>query len=322
MKTNLNTLKYVVAVDTYRNFVKAAQACGVTQPTLSTAIGNMEMELDVTIFDRNSHPVKPTAIGEKIIAMAKATLHDAAQIEEIVRSERGQEEGEVSIGLIPTVAPYILPDLFADITATHPGIHMKAYEMRTGSMISRLLNSEIDMAILSTPTGQRGILEIPLYYERFVAYVSPSDPLHDLEEIPASQLPSDRLWILEEGHCLCSQVFSFCHNRRRTHTEYQAGSIDNLIRIVDRNGGYTVIPEMHVPLLDSGQRRNVRPIVGETRDKKDPQCSSCVPVREISIAIREGYLREGLLNIIAGCIKKIVPENMLDARLRKFAIRI
>lgn len=321
MKANLTTFRYLVAVDDHRNFVRAAQSCGVTQPTLSTAIGNMEIELGVTIFDRNSHPVRPTTIGERIIAMARVTLQNAAQIEELVRSERGDDGGEVSIGMIPTVAPYILPGLFAEMVDSHPDIRMKVVEMRTAFLIEKLMNAEIDMAILSTPTGHSGLLEIPLYYEKFIAYVSPSDPLHGHDEIPAELLPSDRFWILEEGHCLRNQVFSFCHNRKRTHSEYQAGSIDTLIRVVDRNGGYTVIPEMHVPFLNEGQKKCLRPITGES-GRKEKDCPGCIPVREVSIAIREDFIRERMLNIVADCIKRTVPENMLDSRLKRFAIRL
>ena len=123
---NLTALKYIVALDNHRNFVKAAEACGVSQPSLSTAIKNMEAELDVRIFDRDSHPVKPTAIGERIIAMARVTLHNAAQIEEFVQGERGEEGGHLSIGIIPTIAPYLLPGLFRELHHSHPAIRLSS----------------------------------------------------------------------------------------------------------------------------------------------------------------------------------------------------
>ena len=223
--------------------------------------------------------------------------------------------------------------------------------MRTRFIIEKLLAAEIDMAILATPLEQKGLLEIPLYYEKFTAYISPSDELYALSEIPADSLASDRLWILEEGHCLRSQVFNFCHSHRRTHTEYQAGSIDTLVRIVDTNGGYTVIPELHTAFLSEEQRRNLRPIVRQTDAASAasapsvsgstttgasmtaplpyapgqsivPGCPTCIPVREVSLVIREDYVRERLLNVIAGCIKHIVPEEMLDSRLKRFAIKL
>lgn len=324
MKTDANLslafLRYIVAVDTHRNFVRAAEACGVTQPTLSAGIRSMETSLDVSIFDRSAHPVRPTALGEKIIARARVTLHNASQIEELVAAEKGDEGGEAVMGIIPTVAPYILPGLFLQMHSAHPSVHLHVSEMRTNFIIGKLLAAEIDMAILSTPLEQKGLLEIPLYYEKFAAYISPSDELYALGEVPADRLASDRLWVLEEGHCLRSQVFNFCHNRRRTSTEYQAGSIDTLVRIVDTNGGYTVIPEMHTAFLTEGQRRNLRPIVRQNESAAG--CPTCVPVREVSLVIREDFVRERLLNVIAGCVKRIIPERMLDSRLKRFAIKL
>ena len=212
---SLTALRYIVAVDTHRNFVRAAEACGVTQPTLSAGIRSIETALDVSIFDRGAHPVRPTALGEKIIAQARVTLHNASQLRELVAAEKGDESGEAVIGIIPTIAPYILPGLFKRIHSDFPAVHLKVSEMRTRFIIEKLLAAEIDMAILATPLEQKGLLEIPLYYEKFAAYISPSDELYALSEIPADSLASDRLWILEEGHCLRSQVFNFCHRSAR-----------------------------------------------------------------------------------------------------------
>lgn len=314
MKMNLNTLRYVAAVARLGNFVKAAEECGVTQPSLSTAIGNLEIELGVTIFDRNAHPIRPTAIGAKIVEMARLTLFNAEQIEEFVRSERDGDGGKMNIGMIPTIAPYIIPGLFAAMRAAHPGIQLKISEMRTDFLARKIADAELDIAIMSTPLGRKGLLEIPLYYEKFVAYVSPDDPLYSLEELSSDRLPSERFWILEEGHCLRNQVLNFCHKREKAHNEYQAGSIDTLIRVVDLNGGYTVIPEMQLRFLGEEQRRNVRPLTGTGSDS--------IPVREVSLVVREDFARERQLNIIAECIKGIVPEEMLDTRLRRFAIKL
>lgn len=331
MRINFITLKYIVALDIYRNFVRAAQSCGVTQPTLSAAIKNMETELDIVIFDRDSHPVKPTRTGEKIIEMARLVLRDVSMIEEFVLAEKGSEAGEVSVGIIPTVAPYVLPGLFREIRDSYPAVKLKVAEMRTSFLIEKLRSAELDMAILATPQKHNGLLEIPLYYERFIAYVSPDDDFYSLGEIPSDMLPSDRLWVLEEGHCFRNQVFGFCHGGRQTHAEYQAGSIGTLVNIVDRNGGYTVIPELHASLLSDVQSKNLRPIVcgrdgtvsGENVSGGHPgDKGNCCPVREVSLLIRDDFVRERLLNVIAGCIRRIIPDSMLDTRLKRFAIKI
>lgn len=347
---SMTSLRYITAVDTYRNFVRAAEACGVTQPTLSAGIRSLESALDVAIFDRGAHPVRPTAIGERIIAQARKTLHNASQIEELVAMEKGDESGKATLGIIPTIAPYILPGLFRTIHSSHPSVRLEVSEMRTKFIVEKLLSAELDMAILATPLEQKDLLEIPLYYEKFIAYISPSDELYSMDEIPAGRLASDRLWILQEGHCLRSQIFNFCHSGRHTRSEYQAGSIDTLVRIVDANGGYTVIPELHTAFLSGEQRRNLRPIIRKdnetpagdfpfsgtqspanregtatnapSRPSDLPGCPTCIPIREVSLVIREDFVRERLLNVIAGCIKQIVPEEMLDSRLKRFAIRL
>lgn len=320
-RINLATLRYIVAIDAYRNFVKAAEACNVSQPALSTAVKNLEEELDITIFDRNSYPIRPTEIGEKIIAIARKTLMDAAMIEETVKAEKGDESGKIELGIIPTIAPYILPLLFKKMRSEHPSIQLRATEMRTKFIIEKLLASEIDVAILATPLETKGLLEIPLYYEKFEAYVSPSEEMHRLESIPASLLPSDRLWVLEEGHCLRNQVFNLCSKTAKSGSVYEAGSIDTLVKVVDANGGYTVIPELHTAYLSDGQKLNVRPITGDS-SPDNVNCMECVPVREVSLVIREDYVRERMLNAIADAIKAFIPHDMLDARLKKFAIKL
>jgi len=170
--------------------------------------------------------------------------------------------------------------------------------------------AEIDMAILSTPLDDPKILEVPLYYEKFVAYISPNEPIYERTELSATDMPLDRLWVLEEGHCLRNQIFNFCTDKTQHSSTYEAGSIDTLVKIVDVNGGYTVIPELHIELLSEKQKLNLRDIV-------KPEAT-----REISVVIRHDFVREGILNAVAECIKQIIPAHMLDARLKKFAIRL
>ncbi len=182
--------------------------------------------------------------------------------------------------------------------------------MHTATIERKLSLGEIDMAILSTPLNNPNILEIPLYYEKFVAYISPENELYKEKELNSGDLPLDQLWVLEEGHCLRNQVFNFCTTDAKTLYAYEAGSIETLIKIVDENGGYTVIPELHVQSLSNEQKKNLRKLV-------NPE-----PVREISLVIQHNFIREGQLNAVAETIKKIIPQEMLDARLKKFAIRI
>ena len=306
----LQQLEYIVALSKTKHFVHAAEMCGVTQPTLSMMIQKLEDELDVKIFDRSKHPIAITAIGLKIIEQAQVILCQLNKVNELVSAEKGDLSGNINIAIIPTVAPYLLPKFFAEFKRAYPELSFKMYEMNTNTIERKLIMGEIDMAILSTPLNNPNILEIPLYYEKFIAYISPNDYLYSQNELVSGNLPLEHLWVLEEGHCLRNQVFNFCNNGNVTSYAYELGSIDTLIKIVDENGGYTVIPELHVELLTNEQKKNLRKLV-------NPE-----PAREISLIIQQNFIREGQLNAVAETVKKIIPLHMLDSRLKKFAIKI
>nr|MBP6259982.1 hydrogen peroxide-inducible genes activator [Paludibacter sp.] len=304
----LQQLEYIIALDKTRHFVRAAEMCGVTQPTLSAMIQKLEDELDCRIFDRSSHPIVPTEVGAMILQQAQVVMFNVHQLRENVLTQKGSVAGSLSLAIIPTVAPYLLPELITLFRRDYVDISLKISEMRTETIIEKLHSAEIDMAILSTPLDDPKILEVPLYYEKFVAYISPNEPLYLQDEVSTNDMQLDHLWVLEEGHCLRNQVFNFCKNK--THSAiYEAGSIDTLVKIVDRNGGYTVIPELHINLLTDVQKQHLRKIVR-------PEAT-----REIALVIRHDYVREGLMNAVANSIKQIIPQHMLDARLKKFAIK-
>ena len=306
----IQQLEYVIAVDKYRHFVKASEACGVTQSTLSSMIQKLENELDIIIFNRNSHPVEPTKMGNEIISQAKVILYNTSQLKEMVLTQKSQGEGNIKLGIIPTIAPYILPKLFKEILSSTLNINLNVSELTTASIIDKLNKAELDMAILATPLEKDDLLEIPLYYEKFVVYVSPNEPIYKEKEIISSKMPSKHMWVLKEGHCLRNQVFNFCNNKSDFLPIYEAGNIDTLIRIVDENNGYTIIPELHIDLLNEKQKENIRPLIS-------PQI-----VREISIVVRQDYVREKLLNNLAELIKKIIPEHMIDSHLKKYTIKL
>lgn len=307
----LQQLEYIVAVEKYRHFAKAAESCHVTQSTLSMMIQKLEQELEINIFDRKTQPIEPTPIGVTLLAQAKVILYNAKQFKELALNEKEQESGKVTFGIIPTVAPYILPKLFNILQERNPNINLHVKEITTSEIINQLEKAEIDMALLATPLNNPNLLEIPIYYERFFAYVSPTEPLYNIiNEYEMRHLPTDHLWILKEGHCLRNQVMRLCESESGFSTTYEAGSIDTLVKIVDTNGGYTIIPELHLDLLSEKQKANVRPIV-------NPE-----PNREISLVVRNDYVKEKLLNVIAKNISDTIPENMLDERLKKFSIKL
>jgi LysR family hydrogen peroxide-inducible transcriptional activator len=224
--------------------------------------------------------------------------------------EKESVSGNLNLAIIPTIASYLLPRFIALFRNDYPDVSLKITEMRTETIIQKLKTAEIDMAILATPLNMPDLLEIPIYYEKFIAYISPGESIYELKELSANNLPLEHLWVLEEGHCFRNQIFNFCDQMKVHNYMYEAGSIETLVKIVDINGGYTVIPELHVDSLTQEQKKNLRNIV-------QPEAT-----REISIVIRDDYVREGLLNAVADSLKKIIPPHMLDSRLKKFAIKI
>jgi LysR family transcriptional regulator, hydrogen peroxide-inducible genes activator len=305
----LQQLEYIVALEKTRHFVKAAEMCGVTQPTLSAMIQKLEDELDCKIFDRSAHPIELTEIGQIILRQAHVVLFNANQLRENVAAAKGQISGPMTLAMIPTVAPYLLPGFISTFRKDYPEIDLKVTEMHTATIINKLQSAEIDMAILATPLENPNILEVPLYYEKFIGYVSPGSSIFAQSEISSKEFQLEQLWVLEEGHCLRNQVFNFCENNAHAST-YEAGSIDTLVKIVDVNGGYTIIPELHIEFLNEKQKLNLRKMT-------DPE-----PNREISLVIRHDYVREGLMNAVANTVKQIIPAHMLDAHLKKFAIKL
>lgn len=306
----LQQLEYVVTVDRTRHFAKAAEECRVTQPTLSMMIQKLEEELGVKLFDRTKHPIVPTRTGEEIIEKAKNILLHANKLREFIVSEKDGLACDLKLAVIPTVAPYLLPKFFPTFVSSYPDVNLQVSELRTSTIIESLTAGNIDAAILATPLNHPQILEIPLYYEKFVAYVNPENALYTEQELNSVNLPLEDLWVLQEGHCLRNQIFNFCEDKTPRNYLYEAGSIDTLIRIVDTNGGYTVIPELHLDYLTETQKQHIRPIV------------SPETVREISLIIHMDFVREKVLNAVADTIKKLIPEHMLDGRLKKYAIRL
>lgn len=305
----LQQLEYILAVDKYRHFVRAADSCGVTQSTLSTLIRKLEEELDIVIFDRNSHPIQPTLAGEQIINQAKVVLFHSKQLQEMSLSERKKASGHIRLGITPTIAPYIIPKLFHYIDEI-PEVTMHASELLRPDLIRHLKAADIDMAIMSLPQKEEGLLEIPLYEEKFYAYVSPLDDLWKEKTICSDNLNRENLWALKNEICFQKQVSDFCDQESERKSRYESGSIATLFHIVNENIGFTVIPELHLPMLRKEHLDNVRPLV-------DP-----VPVREVSLFVRSDYVRESLINILIDGIKRIIPKEMMNEHVLKYQVRL
>ena len=306
----LQELKYIAAIDQYRHFSNAAEACGLTQSTLSLMVRKLEEELDVRIFDRNAHPVAPTEIGRKIIDQAKVVLYNVDQITEMTRSEKKALSGPLRIALISTISPVLLPGMFKFLGERYPAISLQMEEMLTETIIDKLRKAEVDMGVLSGPVDDPGLLEIPLYHERFFAYVSPTNPAYAQESIREDTLFSQPLWIIKDG----VRQIDPSELRRGENLTYErlfeGGRVGILIQIVNESGGITIIPETHVGFIMYSQQKNLRPIV-------DPERR-----RAISLVVRADFIHESKLNAVVEAVRSIIPGNLLDNIARQGNLKL
>lgn len=307
---NIQQMEYIVALDKYRHFVLAAEACGVTQPTLSAMVQKLEDELDVKLFNRDRKNITPTDIGEKIIRQARIVLNEAERVKAIVADETGTMNGSLRIGILPTIAPYLVPDFIYHFRRNYPNVGLTIDEKENKSLVEGLKYGTIDIAI-TTPVGDLGnLLEIPVYIEKFVAYFSEKCS-KARQMIAAGSLPPEQMWILREGHCVPNGSLNFCQNKEVGNHVYEAGSMETLVRIVDRNGGYTIIPELHIASLTEEQRQNVLPL------EVNPPAQRCV-----SMLIKDDFIRERMVNAVLDTLKAIIPPYMMEERFSRQQIRL
>ena len=295
-------LEYIVAVDTYRHFASAAEHCFVTQPTLSMQIQKMELELGVKIFDRSKQPVVPTEIGQQLVEQAKRILSEKNMIDELVQIKKGILTGELKIGIIPTLAPYLLPLFIQQFTSKHPQVRLIVSELTTEKIISGLKESRIDVGILVTPLNETGIKEHVLFYEELLVYVSKNNPVYNKTFVLPQDIDPNKLWLLEEGHCFRSQILNLCELRKvgrgSNNFEYEAGSFETLRRMVELNDGITVLPQLATFDLNSNQQQLVR------------QFRRPAPMREVSMVVHRDFVKKRLIDVLKTEIMDSVPDKI------------
>lgn len=299
---NLQQLEYIIAVDKLKNFVKASESCFVTQATLSMMIKKLEEELDVKIFDRSKQPVKTTDLGEKIILQAKKIISESKKINEIILGEKGIVSGELKIGIIPTLAPYLLPLFLKKFMQTYPLVKLNINEFTTDVIIQKLKSGDLDAAVLATPLHDVSINEQILFYEKYYLYVNQTEKGFDKKYILPKDIDVNRLWLLEEGHCMRSQILNFCALKKQHESEeqfhYNAGSIETLKNMVDTNFGMTIIPELTTQHLSTAQKKRLRSF-------KSPE-----PVREISLVTHREFYKAKLIQCLYDTILSVIPNEM------------
>ena len=295
-------LEYIVALDTWRHFSIAAEKCFVTQPTLSMQIQKLEDELGLKIFDRSKQPVIATEAGAEIVDQARRILGERNVINEIVQQKKGVLTGELRIGIIPTLAPYLLPLFIQSFNKKYPNVKLVVNEMMTEFIISRLREGRIDVGILVTPLQENGIKEHVLFYEELLVYVSKKNAAYKKQYVLAQDIDPDKLWLMEEGHCFRSQIVNLCELRKASesgsHFEYEAGSIETLRRMVEINDGITILPELTTLDLSAKQLQLIR------------QFKKPAPMREVSLVVHRDFVKKRLIEALKEEIITAVPEKV------------
>lgn len=301
-------LEYIIAVDTWRHFATAAEHCFVTQPTLSMQIQKLEEELDIKLFDRSKQPVIPTEAGADIIAQARTILAERDALMETVQNKKGVLTGELRIGIIPTLAPYLLPLFVQPFTKKYPAVRLVVHEMMTELIIDRLREGKIDAGILVTPLQETGIREFVLFYEELMAYVSKKNSVYEKTYILPQDIDPNKLWLLEEGHCFRSQIANLCElkkiSKENSHFDYEAGSIETLRRMVEMNDGITIIPELATLDMPIKQMQLIRHF-------KKP-----VPMREVSLVVHRDYVKRRLIDVLQEEILQTIPGKIKKNKTR------
>ncbi len=294
-------LEYIIAVDTHKNFAEAAQSCFVSQPALSMQIKKIEEQLGILIFDRSKKPVLTTDIGRLIIQQAREAIRQVYRINEIIDNQKGEIGGELRIGIIPTLSPYLLPLFITKFMKKYPSVKLVIEELLTDVIVQKLNNDLLDVGILVSPLNEKSLIEIPLFYEPFVVYASKTHPFAKRTKINADELSFGEMWVLNEGHCFRTQTINLCSDRiseTKGQLYFESGSLETLKRIVEHQNGYTLLPELATYGMETSKSRFVKPF-------QDPQ-----PVREISLATHRSFMKQKLIEVFKEEILANIPKAL------------
>lgn len=313
---SLTQFEYVLAVSRLGHFAKAAESCHVTQPTLSMQIQKLEEDLGVVLFDRSKKPVLMTEIGKKVVEQIQTVVFEARKIQSLIQSEKKTGiHGELIVGVIPTLAPYLMPRLLPFLEQRFPDLSLRIQELQTDRILEALDNDQIDVGILATPLHDPKVFELPLFYEPFYLLcrneLSPKDqkrmpPLNELKRVKYSALSLDQMWLLEEGHCLRNQVIDICavkrEKKQKKTYQFDSGSIETLKNLVNSYGGYTLIPQLAMDHI--GEKTKLIPF------------ERPIPAREIGLVYRRQHFKNELIESLSEAILESLPPEVRKIRLK------
>ena len=290
-------LEYLLAVANYGSFSLAAEKCFVTQPSLSMQVKNLEEELGVIVLDRSKKPVLPTdAAWRQLLCWVRLAVQAFAMVREVVSDLQNEISGTLRLGVIPTIAPYLLHRFIPDFVRKCPKVELQIREMMTGDIIRALDRDMLDAAIMAGGTSPEGIREEELFNDRFFAYVSTDHPLCQRSNIRIEDIDVRHLLLLSEGNCLRDQVIELCQAQKNIARQYsfESGSLETLMRIVDNTPNLiTIIPEMVADYIDEKHRPQVKTLAKGAASRK------------ITIAVRRTYVKRSLIDALKESVMNV-----------------
>lgn len=303
----LSQLRYVLSVARHLSFGRAAEECGVAQPSLSVQIKKLEDELGAAIFDRHQKGVRLTEVGERIVKQAQTVFVEVDRLGEIASLHQSRVTGRLRLGIIPTIAPYLTPYFLGPLLKEYPDLEIHLFEETTENLIRELGDGRLDAAILSTPEKvSYDLVERVLYYEPFVVYGHPKHRFLKKTAITPSALQEESPVLLDETHCMRDQVEGICHakNRPPSQVQLEHGTLQTLITLVDRQDSYTLLPALAA--VDLGSERRKR----QVREFQAPK-----PHRKVSLIFNKSYVKRSLVEALERIILAHLPEAV-ETRLK------
>lgn len=305
----ITQLEYIVAVYNYKSFSKAADHCFVTQPTLSMQIQKLEDELGIVLFDRSNNPIAITDIGEKLVRQAKVILDERDRFQNLIEDAKGEFSGILKVGIIPTIAPFLLPLFLQSFVDKYPKVELIFDELTTGEIVTGLNKSVLDLGILALPVYDSGIIEELLYYEPFIGFIPKSHDLHQKQKLDVEDIYTEDLLLLKEGHCLREHALKVCKSSekewRDDHNKilFEFGSLDTLINLVQENFGITLLPFLATKFMKDVSQLNL------VREFNSP-----VPKREIGLVYSKLFIKKHFIEAIKKEILSNIPQELIDKK--------
>lgn len=291
----ITQLKYTLAVAEHGNFTTASDKCFVTQPTLSMQVQKLEEELGVVIFNRSTKPLQVTDIGKKVLFQAKKIVDESSRMNDVVSEEKGIIGGTLKVGIIPTVSSTLLPLFLNIFLKKHKNVELKIEEFNTETINQKLEDNTIDCAIAATPLNNNRIIERPLYYEPFIAYVPEHHFLAGNKTLGVDDLSNGDILILKDGHCFRNQVLNLCSfEDLNKQYELKSGSFETLINLSNNGPWMTIIPYLHSNNLSPKNLENIIPF-------EEPS-----PAREISMIYSKSQLKLPVINALTTTISSVI----------------